>query len=232
MIGIKNFLLDFIKNPFVIWFKWLMKKWFLEYRNNELFIGYMSQVDGCFFGKSNVIHEKCVLKNSELGDFSYISVGSTILNTRIGKFSSIGPGVRCGLGKHLNRDYVSTHPAFFTNGCKPVATFVEKNYFSFSEPIQIGNDVWIGANVVILDGIVVGDGAIIGAGAIVTKNIPAYAIVVGTPAVIKKYRFSQEEIVELLKLKWWDLDIEWLKNNTSLMRDFNCLIKAHKGGIF
>lgn len=75
----------------------------------------------------------------------------------------------------------------------------------------IGNDVWIGQNVTILPGIHIGDGAIIGANAVVGKDIPPYAIAVGNPVQIKKYRFDQETINLLLRLKWWDKDIEEIK---------------------
>lgn len=55
-------------------------------------------------------------------------------------------------------------------------------------PITIGNDVWIGANATILKGVYIGDGAVIGAGSVVTKNIPEYAIAVGNPAKVIKFR--------------------------------------------
>jgi acetyltransferase-like isoleucine patch superfamily enzyme len=55
-------------------------------------------------------------------------------------------------------------------------------------PVIIGEDVWIGAGVKILHGVTVGTGAIIGANAVVTKDIPPYAIAVGCPAKVIKYR--------------------------------------------
>lgn len=55
-------------------------------------------------------------------------------------------------------------------------------------PIYIGNDVWIGASAIILRGVRIGEGAVVGAGSVVTKDIPDYAIAVGNPARVIKYR--------------------------------------------
>lgn len=55
-------------------------------------------------------------------------------------------------------------------------------------PVTIGSDVWIGMNCTILGGVTIGDGAIVGAGSVVTRDIPPYAIAVGNPARVIKYR--------------------------------------------
>ena len=68
----------------------------------------------------------------------------------------------------------------------------------------IGNDVWLGAHSIIRRGVIVGDGAVVGAGAVVTKNVPPYAVVVGSPARVLRYRFPAETIERLQRVKWWN----------------------------
>lgn len=63
-----------------------------------------------------------------------------------------------------------------------------RNQPHLKKPIVIGNDVWIGANVTVLKGVNIGKGAVIGAGSIVTEDIPEYAIAVGNPAKVIRYR--------------------------------------------
>ena len=70
--------------------------------------------------------------------------------------------------------------------------------------IVIGNDVWIGYEAVITAGVHIGDGAIIAARAVVTKDVPPYTIVGGTPAKEIRKRFDAEVIEQLLIQKWWD----------------------------
>ena len=55
-------------------------------------------------------------------------------------------------------------------------------------PIHIGSDVWISANATVLKGVTIGDGAVVGAGAVVTKDVPPFAIVVGNPAKVVRFR--------------------------------------------
>lgn len=57
-----------------------------------------------------------------------------------------------------------------------------------SKDIIIEDFVWIGTRVILLGGITIGEGAIVQAGSVVTKNVPAYAIVGGSPAKVFKYR--------------------------------------------
>ena len=74
------------------------------------------------------------------------------------------------------------------------------------------NYVWIVSNVVNLGGVTVGDGAVIGACSVVTKDVAPYAIVVGNPAKLLRFRKTEQEIAELEKLKWWNVDMQTAYN--------------------
>ena len=64
----------------------------------------------------------------------------------------------------------------------------------YSSPIKIERNVWIGEFVSILQGVTVGEGSIIGTMSVVTKDIPPYTIVVGSPAKpIKRYNFETKK---------------------------------------
>lgn len=148
-----------------------------------------------------------------IGKCSYGNPDIFIVNpqTKIGAFCSFGPRVVLGHGKHpIN--FLSTSPYFYFErlGYKDKNQVGHEEYWDL-EPIEIGNDVWIGDGVFVKNGIKIGDGAIIGARAVVTKDVPPYAIVVGSPAKIIKYRFDEETIKTLLELKWWELDDEIIK---------------------
>lgn len=204
-----------IKNPISLWLKRTIvnKRIERQYRKDSLKIGYMSIIHNCTFGKYNVIGDNVSLSNVKISDMSYVVAGTSIKNTSIGKFCSIGPGCTIGLGKHPSSQFVSTHPAFFSPLKQAQISFVDESYFQEFEDIEIGNDVWIGANVTIVDNVKIGDGVIVAAGAVITKDVQPYAIVGGVPAKVIRYRFQKEEIDKLLDLKWWDKDLEYLKNN-------------------
>jgi acetyltransferase-like isoleucine patch superfamily enzyme len=143
------------------------------------------------------------LHNVELGDYSYIAKNSTINNCKIGKFCSIGPNFCCGLGIHPTNG-LSTAPMFYSTAKQNGISLCEDNKIEESKRTTIGNDVFIGANVTILDGVTIADGAVIGAGAVVTKDIPPYAVAVGVPAKVVKYRFDEDTIKTLLEQQWWN----------------------------
>lgn len=65
----------------------------------------------------------------------------------------------------------------------------------------------------------IGDGAIIASDSVVVSDVPPFAIVGGNPAKIIKYRFSNDIINKLLKIKWWDWEIEKIQLNFRYFHD-------------
>jgi acetyltransferase-like isoleucine patch superfamily enzyme len=98
--------------------------------------------------------------------------------------------------------------------------FTPGEYFA-----KIGNDVWIGSDVLIMEGVEIRDGAIVGSGAVVSKNLEPYSVNVGNPIKEIRKRFEDKEIEKLLKLKWWDKDLDWIKSNASKFEDVKNVIK-------
>ncbi|SHN02993.1 Acetyltransferase (isoleucine patch superfamily) [Cyclobacterium lianum] len=159
-----------------------------------------------------------VLSNTKVDLGSYISLNARIYNTTIGKFCSIGPNLVAGWGLHPING-ISTSPVFYSTSCQVGFTYCRETKVKELIPITIGNDVFIGANVTILDGVTIGDGAVIGAGAVVSKDIPPYAVAVGCPIKIVKYRFDEKTIQGLLASKWWEKDEATLKNVEEMFFD-------------
>ena len=85
--------------------------------------------------------------------------------------------------------------------------------------IVIGNDVWIGYESIIMAGVTIGDGAIIGTRALVTKDVPPYTIVGGTPAKPIRKRFDDQTIAYLQKIKWWDWSNEKIAENIAAIQN-------------
>lgn len=173
----------------------------------------------------NYIGRKSQVIASTMGYASYISRNGYLYNTKIGKYTCIGPNVSVICGKHPIRTYVSVHPAFYSkNGIAGLSyvdeqLFEEITYIDGRYSVVIGNDVWIGANVVILEGVTIGDGAIVAAGALVNKDVAPYSVVAGIPAKKIKDRFEVREIQWLKEFRWWDKPEKWIKENINCYSD-------------
>jgi carbonic anhydrase/acetyltransferase-like protein (isoleucine patch superfamily) len=81
-----------------------------------------------------------------------------------------------------------------------------------------------------MPGISIGNGAVVGAGAVVTKNVRDYAIVVGVPARVIRYRFDEEIRAALLGIAWWDWDRATLEARFDELSDVPAFIKAYGPG--
>lgn len=144
--------------------------------------------------------------NIKIGMYSYgacFSFNRIPSGTEIGRYCSFAAGMAIFNGNHP-LDKKSMHPFFYN----PSFQYVHKDLILRTK-LTIGNDVWIGFNALILPSVTkIGDGAVIGAGSIVTKDVPPFAVVAGNPAKIIRYRFSEQEIKNIIYSDWWNKDID------------------------
>ncbi|HWU95173.1 MAG TPA: CatB-related O-acetyltransferase, partial [Sphingomonas sp.] len=151
----------------------------------------------------------------QVGAFTYLGEEAHLEHSQVGRYCSIGKRAQIGL---------STHPTGWLTtsalGFMPFPAF--EDHFRDEDPAwqralpvgdnpacttQIGNDVWIGANAMVKQGVTIGDGAVIGAMAVVTRDVPAYAVVAGTPARVIRMRFPDAVIERMLALRWWQYNL-------------------------
>lgn len=210
-----------MKNPFTLWIALtvlaLIQEW--RCRDRKISIGYMSRVTNCDLGLRVTFGDHVLAFNAQLDDFTYVADGTTIGQARIGKFCSIGPECKIGLGQHPASVFVSTHPAFFSPDPRNQITFADRAYFNEHGPIVIGNDVWLGARAMIMDGVTIGDGAIVAAGAVVTRDVAPFTMVGGVPARRIGERFTPEQAAMIRARQWWNLPLEILQAEFRRLHD-------------
>lgn len=131
----------------------------------------------------------------------------------IGKFCALATGIKFIMnGANHKISGFSTYPfQIFGNGWEKVTP--QPGELPNKGDTVIGNDVWIGYEAVIMPGVEIGDGAIIASKSVVTKNVLPYSVVGGNPAKEMRKRFADDVIDSLLKIAWWNWDIEKITCN-------------------
>jgi acetyltransferase-like isoleucine patch superfamily enzyme len=198
--------------------------WFYRNQKDDIDIQTQTLSPKVRLGKKTMIRRDNEVYNIELGDYSYISgPRSYIEDAQIGKYCSIARQVTIGVSDH-NYNWVTTSPIITSKSYG----FINDNVKEPQKlPPVIGNDVWVGMNVIIMRGVTIGDGAIIAAGSVVTRDIEPYSIVAGIPARHLRYRFSEVQIQELLKIQWWNWDEQKIRENAYLFYDIDKFIETH-----
>lgn len=189
-----------------------LKQYFTQDEIIEIFEVHMNNNDG-----GGVKYTQC-------GKYSYGPLCNHWLVESVGAFCGFAAG--SDVTENHPVDLISPHPFLYRG--KEANNVFDKYYEEYSSPwcfpdvkphgyvrklrrIKIGNDVWIGRNVLITNGANIGNGVFAGAGAVITKDVPDYAVVLGVPARIVRYRYTPEQIEKLNKIAWWDWPDELIR---------------------
>lgn len=201
---------------------------------NKLFRGWSEKIRLARLYKKHDLETRFYLVGDkyEIGEYTYgwpqiYDYGSNAC-LKIGRFTDMAHDIKILLGGNHHTEWVSDF-AFYKY--HSVFTNFDKGWTQQDRgDTVIGNDVWIGRGAMLMPGVKIGDGAVIEAGAVVAKEIPPYAIAVGNPARVIKYRFLPEQIEDLLKIKWWDWSESKINEFMPLLAssDIDAFIKAAK----
>lgn len=213
------------------WLKKILLHVYVRSKNNNSTIKSYNISKDFRCGDNCIINKRVEIdRNVYIGEYTYLNSNKDWINIEsnvtIGKYCSIAPGVKIAFGNHDYKN-VTTHPILFDK------YYISKIGISTNSQKQnglkdkdlgtiIGNDVWIGMNANIKRGVKIGNGVVIAGNSVVTHNIPDYAIVVGNPARILKYRFDEKDIDIMNKYKeraWWNWNKEELIDNYDILYD-------------
>jgi phosphonate metabolism protein (transferase hexapeptide repeat family) len=153
----------------------------------------------CEIGRgSRVLH-------SRFEDYAYCDRYADIANTTVGKFANIAAFTRIGPTDHPMAN-TSLHHFLYRSSYYWKDATDDESFFLHrkSRRTVLGPDCWIGHGAIIKPDVTIGAGAVVSAGAVVTRDVAAYQIVVGVPAVPLRPRFAPAIAERLLELAWWD----------------------------
>ena len=211
------------------------------YFKNKRLVKKTNKLKKCNFSKDTIISQAIIegfsasrgysyLHRSKVGLCTYFGKNVKLPNCLIGRFCSLGSNIEVVDSRHPI-DLVSTYRGFYDID-HFLRFYTAKKYYGgnhlYTEDgysCKIGNDVWIGNNVIIKGGVTISDGAVIGMGTIVTKDVPPYAVVAGNPMRILKYRFEEKIIEKLLVMKWWNWELQDIKDKADLFLNVDDLLK-------
>jgi phosphonate metabolism protein (transferase hexapeptide repeat family) len=157
------------------------------------------------FGRYTYLGPRSSVVESEFGDYAYAMGDNQVAHASVGKFCNIATAVRINPGNHPWWR-ATLHHFTYRSRSHGFALEDDADFFRWrrEDRVSIGPDVWIGHGAIVMPGVTIGTGAAIGSGAVVTHDVPPFAIVVGVPARILRYRVDEATARKLQRIAWWD----------------------------
>ena len=146
----------------------------------------------------------------DIGAFGSLNA-SNLNNVRVGRYCSVATSVIIGAHEHptdwLTTSRTAYYPEVFgwagivAGAGAPSIHARKRPYLTSCPTTTLGDDVWIGQGAYVRAGVSIGAGAIVGARATVVRDVPPYAVVVGTPARVVRLRFPEATVERLLRVQ-------------------------------
>lgn len=171
------------------------------------------------------------LKSCSMGAYGFYNAAglASAYRTHFGRYSQVGESTIVGPPEHPMTMF-STHPFAFARPSHLPKMYEMPDFARIcpendqrpawadaevATDTYVGHEAYVGAGSFIRRGVRVGNGAVIGACSVVTRDIPDFAIVAGSPAKVLRMRFSDAMIERLQKLAWWHYDLGPIKTEVN-----------------
>ena len=187
-----------------------------------------AQVRDSQFGRYCEVGARTKVAECQFGDYSYIVGDADIIYATVGKFCSIAAHTRINPGNHPLERVALSHFTYRSSAYDLGPDDAQFFDWRRDHHVTLGHDVWIGHGAILLPGVSVGNGAAIGAGAVVTKDVPPFAVVVGTPGRILRFRFPEAIIAALQRIAWWDWPHAALRDGLADVRQMDAAAFCRK----